>query len=71
MVLVEIGNAAHLSRILAPGETPRLGAQVVQVPQEYLEPCHDVEALESMLRELAGVPIRDPNRLRRLKRKRK
>jgi len=64
---VEIGDAEHRSRILMPGEKPRDGAVVIEVPEEYLEPMGD---LGETLREMAGVPIRDCMDYRRLPRRR-
>lgn len=50
---VLVGNAAKMSRLLAPGEQPEHGEQVVEVPEKHRgEFMQDVE---QALRDIAGV----------------
>lgn len=50
---VEIGDRIRPSRILKPGESPRVGAETIEVPGEYRTEFE--QDIDKSLRELAGI----------------
>lgn len=50
---VEVGDRIYPSKILAPGEDARPGAEVIEVPGEYREPFE--KDIDSGLRNMAGI----------------
>lgn len=50
---VEVGDRTAQSRILNPGEEPRRGAQIVEVPGEFRDPF--TEDIDQALRDIAGI----------------
>lgn len=51
--MVEVGDRLQQSRILKPGEHPRLGAKLVAVPLDFRKQFE--EATDQALRDIAGV----------------
>lgn len=50
---VEVGDRMHPSRILAAGEEPRVGAEVIIVPGEYRQSFE--QDMDGALRNMAGI----------------